>query len=171
MPDIGNGLFDKWTLDAGAEHRRRMEIPITLTLTGGVIFVVVVNNQASFNTLQEVARDMVDNGDFSSTMPVKDSSGVTHNLTAPQVLDLYQQHSDWFMAHWQAYWALIDMDDLNIDYTDDQYWPPNFVPSLGLAGTARWPSVIAGMTIGGVELSVDQKIALGHLPRKRRIRL
>lgn len=53
----------------------------------------------------------------------RDKANVIHQLTQPQVVDLWMQAGAYVSAVYESSWVLKDMAEIPADFTDDGYWP------------------------------------------------
>lgn len=68
-----------------------------------------------------LARLMV--GDSGTVTAFRDASNVMHNLTPPQVLDLWRKSAAYVEQVYQASWTIKAMTPIPVDFADDSYWP------------------------------------------------
>ncbi|WP_320179665.1 DUF4376 domain-containing protein [Roseovarius pacificus] len=70
------------------------------------------------------AQLLIANGAGATITNFRDADNVIHDLTQPQVLDLWQQAAAYVSLCFQSAWALKDgSGGIPHDFTDDTYWP------------------------------------------------
>lgn len=59
--------------------------------------------------------------DFVTTF--RDANNVIHQMTDPQIIELWSKGSSYVSQCFQASWALKDQPSIPEDYQEDTYWP------------------------------------------------
>lgn len=111
--------------DVNAERDRRVTAGASFTPAGyGQAIPVAGDEQTKVNllALATAAQARMAQGDMATLTPYRDESNAVHQLTPPQVFDLWSQGAAYVSAVYQASWALKD-GAIPADYTDDGYWP------------------------------------------------
>lgn len=62
-------------------------------------------------------------GDATTTTTFRDGNNVDHDLTPPQLLDLWQQSASYVSALYTASWAIKAMEPMPADIAADALWP------------------------------------------------
>lgn len=113
--------------DVNAERDRRVEAGATFTLAGygDVRSLGRAIDKTNLQALGFAASLRVASGDTTTITRFRDADDEVHDLTPPQVLDLWSQASGYVEAVFQASWALKDdPDGIPLDYaTNEDHWP------------------------------------------------
>lgn len=117
-PLIGNA-------DISAERDRRV--------LGGNTFQVtnygpvrLTGDQTTTTNLQGqavAAQARMATGDVTTLRPWKDADNIIHQLTPPQMFELWSLKSDYVSDVFEASWALKVLDPIPSDYGEDIHWP------------------------------------------------
>jgi hypothetical protein len=61
-------------------------------------------------------------GDTTTTTPFRDKDNVSHDLTPPNIIELWTKASAYVSFLYEKSWEIKAMDPIPDDYTDDSYW-------------------------------------------------
>ncbi|THK38679.1 DUF4376 domain-containing protein [Ensifer sp. MPMI2T] len=102
-----------------AERQRRI-------IAGAVIKGVHVTGRdediVNLTNLALAAQVRIAGGDTTTLTTYRDGGNVDHDLTPPQMLDLWMQASARVSAIYQTSWALKAMNPIPADFANDSYW-------------------------------------------------
>lgn len=105
--------------DVNAERQRRI-------IVGAVINGVHVTGRdediVNLTNLALAAQVRIGNGDTTTLTTYRDGGNVDHDLTPPQMLDLWMQANARVSAIYAASWALKAMNPIPANFADDSYW-------------------------------------------------
>lgn len=104
--------------------RRVMEgLAVTLAGYGQVILQGRDIDMRNLHGLATAAQLRIASGAGGVVTPFRDKANVIHQLTQPQILDLWSQGAAFVSAVFQSAWALKDGGPIPADFADDGYWP------------------------------------------------
>jgi hypothetical protein len=109
------------------ERERRILAGKSFTLSGHADPVAVSGydtTQTNLLALAIAAQARIASGDDTTLTPYRDEENVVHQLTPPQVFDLWSQGAEYISKIYQASWAIKD-DPAGIpeNIVDDPRWP------------------------------------------------
>ncbi|MGN7770784.1 DUF4376 domain-containing protein [Phyllobacterium sp. 22552] len=103
-----------------AERQRRIE-------SGKVISGVLVtgrdNDARNLQALLSVAQIRMAGGDTETVTVFRDGNNVDHELTPPQVVNVFLQSTAFVSEVYAASWKLKVLDPIPADFADDNHWP------------------------------------------------
>lgn len=107
-----------------AERARRVAAGTIINVSGygAVALEGRVEDRVNLSGLKDVAKEMIETGDTTTTRQFRDRDNVDHDLTAPQIVELWRKGVMWTEAIYQKSWVLKSMDPIPRDYTDEGYW-------------------------------------------------
>ena len=112
--------------DVNAERDRRVLAGATFDVAGyGSIRIAGDGmTQTNLMALSQAAQLRIGQGDVTTITKYRDEDNIIHDLTPPQVIDLWSQGAAFVSAVFQSSWTLKD-DEAGIpaDYADDGRWP------------------------------------------------
>lgn len=111
--------------DVNAERDRRVTAGSTFTVTG-YGDIPVAGDETTARNLQGLAfaaQMRVAQGDVTTLTPYRDEANAIHQLTPPQMIELWSLGAAFISAVYQASWTLKDGASIPADYTSDGYWP------------------------------------------------
>lgn len=108
-----------------AERDRRVLAGVVVTVAGyGEVSLqgrdIDVRN---LHGLATAAQLRIAGGAGATVTPFRDKTNVIHELTQPQILDVWSQGAAFVSAVFQSAWALKDNPPIPADYADDIHWP------------------------------------------------
>jgi hypothetical protein len=103
-----------------AERDRRIIVGKTIN---GIAVTGRDEDARNLTNLALAAQLRIGSGDTTTTTTFRDGNNVDHDLTPPQMLDLWQQSAAYVSALYEASWTLKAMDPIPADYADDTHWP------------------------------------------------
>ncbi|WP_319533428.1 hypothetical protein [uncultured Cohaesibacter sp.] len=112
--------------DVNLERLKRIEDGCNVSVTGVVDPIPLqgrVQDQTNLLGLATGAQLRIASGDTTTTITFRDADNVDHDLTPPQVLELWQGGANFISAVMQASWDLKAATPIPSDYTDNAYWP------------------------------------------------
>lgn len=112
-------------MDVDRERDRRVMEGIAVTLAGygQVILQGRDIDMRNLHGLATAAQLRIASGAGGVVTPFRDKANVIHQLTQPQILDLWSQGAAFVSAVFQSAWALKDGGPIPADFADDGYWP------------------------------------------------
>lgn len=142
-PDVGIGWIrqpdNSWLAPAGpaqipptdedvnAERDRRIRAGKSFTPSGYGTAIRTLGTETDMRNLQnlaQVAQVRIAAGLSSDITPFRDADDVVHQLTQPQMLDLWLQGFAYVSAIYQASWMIKDNPSgIALDFKQDSYWP------------------------------------------------
>ena len=111
--------------DVNAERDRRIIEGATFTISGygDVRSLGRDIDKTNLQALGFAASLRIAAGDVTTITPFRDADDVVHDLTPPQVLELWSQASTYVSSVFQASWAIKDdPGGIPVDYTADAHW-------------------------------------------------
>ena len=108
------------------ERDRRVRLGTDFALTGGPTVAVAGDDQTKVNlhAMALAAKARMDAGDVATLTPYRDENNAIHNLTPPQLFELWSMGSAYISAIYQASWVLKDNPaGVPTDYKEDTHWP------------------------------------------------
>lgn len=121
---------DRVNEDINRERARRVENGVSVGVTGVSTTIPINGRQQDLTNLQALAfaaQMRIAAGDTTTLTTFRDKANVNHELTPPQIMELYQKGASWVSAVYAVSWSLKDGETPN-DYDDDAYWPAPIVP-------------------------------------------
>lgn len=113
--------------DVNAERDRRVRAGKTFTVTGHPDPIPVQGDpttQMNLMALAQAAQARMAQGDTTTITPYRDDANVIHDLTPPQVFELWSLGAAYVSAIYQASWALKDdPGGIPADFAEDSHWP------------------------------------------------
>lgn len=111
--------------DVNNERDRRVTAGSTFTVTG-YGDIPVAGDETTARNLQGLAfaaQMRVAQGDVTTLTPYRDEANAIHQLTPPQMIELWSLGASFISAVYQASWVLKDGASIPVDFTSDGYWP------------------------------------------------
>lgn len=111
--------------DVNFERERRILAGRVFNVTGygGVNVTGDDDTKTNLQGLAFAAQLRLAQGDTTTLTKYRDADNVTHELTPPQMIELWSLGSSYISAVMEASWDLKAQDPIPSDYTDDAYWP------------------------------------------------
>lgn len=111
--------------DVNAERDRRILEGRTFTTSAG--HIAVAGDEITTRNLQALAvsaQMRVANGEEYTTTQYRDETDTIHDLTQPEVIELWSTAASFVEANFQAAWTIKDdPNGIPDDFTDDKHWP------------------------------------------------
>lgn len=111
--------------EVNAQREERINTGTNITLSGGGPTIGLTGREKDQINLQGLVTDAqikIANGDTTTVTVFRDRDNNMHNLTPPQVVELWQLGASYISSVYIASWAL-KASAIPQDYTDDSYWP------------------------------------------------
>lgn len=113
--------------DVNAERDRRVKAGASFAVTNHPVPIHVVGDevtQTNLLALATAASARVAQGDVSTLTPYRDETNQIHQLTPPQIFELWSLGAAYLSAVYQASWALKDASGgVPADFLSDIHWP------------------------------------------------
>lgn len=112
--------------DVTAYAEELIEDGVTIKITGLSEPVYVQGRDKDSRNVQGLvtaAQLRIGAGDTTTITEFRDGSNVMHDLTPPQVVELWQKSAAYVSAVYGASWAIKDGDTISADFRDDERWP------------------------------------------------
>ncbi len=111
--------------DIDRERDRRVLDGVVVTVAGyGEVSLQGRDiDMRNLHGLATAAQLRIAGGAGATVTPFRDKANVIHQLTQPQILDLWSQGAAFVSAVFQSAWALKDGGPIPADFADDGYWP------------------------------------------------
>jgi len=121
-PDLARPIFAR---RVNEERKRRLETGTTVSVTGygDIPIQGRPEDQQTLTALALGAQLRMAQGDKRTTVKFRDMQNTDHDLTAPQLLELWQHGAAHASRLYAASWAIKAMDPLTTDETSDALWP------------------------------------------------
>lgn len=106
------------------ERDRRIAVGATVTISGygDVPIQGGGSHDRNMQALGQVALARTGYGDVTTITHFRDALNTMHQLTPPQVMELWMGAVAATEAIYAASWSLKDMDTIPADYADDKWW-------------------------------------------------
>lgn len=111
--------------DVNAERERRIAAGTTVNITGyGTIPLQGRDvDQINLLGLVQAASLRVAAGDVTTTTVFRDADNTNHELTPPQIIELWSKGSAWISSVYTASWVIKELSPIPADFSDDARWP------------------------------------------------
>ena len=113
--------------DVNAERDRRVKAGASFNVTNHPVPIHVAGDevtQTNLLALATAASARIAQGDVSTLTPYRDETNQIHNLTPPQVFELWSHGAAFISNIYQASWSLKDdPNGIPADFAEDSYWP------------------------------------------------
>lgn len=111
--------------DVNRERSRRIAEGVVVSVEGygDVALQGRLEDQINLIGLYNGAMLRISQGDTTTVTKFRDRDNVDHDLTPPQIVDMWAKGSSFVSQVIQASWDVKDLDPIPLDYTDDKYWP------------------------------------------------
>lgn len=108
-----------------AERDRRVALGATVQIDGygTVPLQGRLQDQTNLLGLVTAASLRVAAGDTATTTKFRDAANVDHDLTPPQIVEMWSKGAAWISAVFEASWALKAADPIPLDYAANSHWP------------------------------------------------
>ena len=107
-------------VEINAERQRRI---IAGKVINGIYVTGRDEDARNLTNLALVAQMRIGMGDTTTLTIYRDGDNVDHDLTPPEMLELWQQSAEYVSALYAASWAIKAMEPLPEDLADDELWP------------------------------------------------
>ncbi len=111
--------------DVFAERDRRLELGVTLTVSGygDVPVQGRVADMIAYLSVKDMARARADQGVTDPVVTLRDAANVMHSLTPAQAIELVSKAQAAAQDIYAASWAILDAADIPEDFASDTRWP------------------------------------------------
>lgn len=113
--------------DVNAERDRRILVGKDISVTGYANPIAVSGDdttQTNLMALSLAAQARIGQGDTATLTPYRDESNAIHQLTPPQMFELWSLGATFVSLVYQSSWVLKDdANGIPADYKDDYHWP------------------------------------------------
>lgn len=115
--------------DVNAERARRILAGATIAVTGAgnIPLTGGEDDKSNLSNQAMAAKARIDAGDVATTTVWRDRNNVNHDLTPPQVWELWSKAAGYVSDLYGASWAIKALDPIPADYADDSRWPSSTV--------------------------------------------
>lgn len=107
-------------------ERDRRIVEGTVISVAGYGMVSLQGRQVDRDNLSDLAFAallQINLGAGATLTAFRDKENVIHQLTQPQVVDLWTQAGAYVSAVYESSWALKDMTEIPANFADDEFWP------------------------------------------------
>lgn len=121
-PFVPTPLTEK---DITEERSRRVAAGTVVSVEGygDVALQGRPEDQITLGNLAQISLLRIQQGDTTTITKFRDRDNVDHDLTPPQIVDMWVKGTSWVSTVYEASWDVKDLDPIPLDYTDDKYWP------------------------------------------------
>ena len=111
--------------DVNTERERRIAAGAVVTVTGtnGIAIQGRAEDILNLQGLGMGAFARISGGDTTTITAFRDANNNMHDLTPPQVFQLWQNGAAYTQAVYAASWVIKAMDPIPSDFRDNSYWP------------------------------------------------
>jgi hypothetical protein len=106
--------------DVNAERDRRIVAGKTIN---GIAVTGREEDARNLTNLALAAQVRIANGDTATLTTFRDGNNVDHDLTPPEMLDLWQQSSAYVSALYAASWTIKALNPIPADFDANSRWP------------------------------------------------
>lgn len=110
-------------IDRERDARIMSGCTVAVTAIGDIPVVGRQQDKDNMQGLVQAATIRISAGDTATLTPFRDNDDVIHQLTPPQVVELWQGAASYLSAVYQYSWALKDNPPVPYDFKSDAYWP------------------------------------------------
>lgn len=107
------------------ERDRRIAAGVAVEITGYGLVPLQgrLQDQTNMLGLATAANLRIAAGDIETVTKFRDAANVDHDLTPPQIVEMWSKGAAWISAVFEASWALKAADPIPLDFDDDVHWP------------------------------------------------
>lgn len=110
-------------VDAERDRRVREGVTVSVTGYGPVALQGRDMDMRNLHGLATAAQLRLAAGAGATLTPFRDKANVIHQLSQPQIIDLWSKGAAFVSAVFQAAWALKDAPTIPPDFANDRHWP------------------------------------------------